>query len=243
MNLKVISKGILNIRSGPGIDYADLGDLKPGEILISPDITGWLPFLIEEEDGSTSTGWVKAEFVQEVPEEIEEPEEPKVAEDAEIDLPIFQRDLMSTFGNPGAPTFAQEYLSGIDLSEFQEALSHVKNFHHSSYFGFYGNRLLAGPLKKALRAVCEKGLSHELKTFDGCFCIRKMKGGNNYSVHSWGLAIDLNAATNPFGKRLITDFSDEFVSCFTRAGFEWGGAWNNVKDAMHFQLPWTKDWR
>jgi predicted chitinase len=42
---------------------------------------------------------------------------------------------------------------------------------------------------------------------------------------------------------LITDFSDDFVKCFLEAGFEWGGLWNSVHDAMHFQVPWTQDWR
>jgi hypothetical protein len=37
-------------------------------------------------------------------------------------------------------------------------------------------------------------------------------------------------------------FSDELVRCFAEAGFEWGGLWR-TPDGMHFQLPWTQDWR
>ncbi len=109
--------------------------------------------------------------------------------------------------------------------------------------------LLEGPLKKALRLVCERGLAGELKTYDGCFNIRPMKSGRSLSVHSWGLALDFNAETNPFQypgpsfSDMVRDFSDDFVRCFAEAGFEWGGIWKSVKDPMHFQLPWTQDWQ
>jgi hypothetical protein len=53
------------------------------------------------------------------------------------------------------------------------------------------------------------------------------------SLHSWGLAIDINAATNRFGGK--PTMSAELVKCFTDAGFDWGGVWSNP-DGMHFQL-------
>ena len=53
------------------------------------------------------------------------------------------------------------------------------------------------------------------------------------SLHSWGVAIDVNAAWNGFGKK--PTLSKEFVKCFTDAGFDWGGLWAKP-DSMHFQL-------
>ncbi len=38
-----------------------------------------------------------------------------------------------------------------------------------------------------------------IKTYDGCFNIRKVRGGNRPSLHAWGLAIDLNAGQFPLG--------------------------------------------
>ena len=32
--------------------------------------------------------------------------------------------------------------------------------------------------------------------YGGCFNFRKMRGGNSYSVHAWGLAIDLDPKRN-----------------------------------------------
>jgi hypothetical protein len=171
-----------------------------------------------------------------------------------IDFPFFQNQLEDMFGIPDETgPFAQGYLRRLDLSEFADALGHVVNLSHGGgvrdedrgYFGFYGNFVLLEPLKKALKALIEKGLAQQLQTFDGCFNIRSMRSNaTTPSVHSWALAIDWNAATNPFSRgRLITDLSDEFILCFLQAGFEWGGLWKSCKDPMHFQLPWTKDWR
>jgi hypothetical protein len=53
------------------------------------------------------------------------------------------------------------------------------------------------------------------------------------SLHSWGIAVDVNAFSNGLGKE--PTLSAGFVKCFTDAGFDWGGVWKR-KDGMHFQL-------
>lgn len=97
----------------------------------------------------------------------------------------------------------------------------------------YCNKDLQEPLKLALENVLNRGLSSEIKTWDGCFNIRAKRGTKSASLHSWGIAIDINAAWNRFGKK--PTMSKELVSCFTDAGFDWGGDWKNP-DGMHFQL-------
>lgn len=97
----------------------------------------------------------------------------------------------------------------------------------------YCNRDLAKPLEQAFRNLIARGLANELKTWDGCFNIRKKKGNASPSLHSWGLAIDLNAAWNGWNKP--TTLSPQFVQAFKDAGFDWGGDWG-TKDGMHFQL-------
>jgi hypothetical protein len=158
-----------------------------------------------------------------------------------IDFPLFQNQLRDVFGEPDeAGPFARNYLTQIDLSEFRNQLGHIAGFLRRGWFGIYGNYVLEGPLKKALRLLCEKGLAQELQTYDGCFNIRRMKGGSQMSVHSWALAVDFNAAENPFGGQV--SFSDGLILCFAEAGFEAGALWR-TPDGMHFQLPWTGDWR
>lgn len=97
----------------------------------------------------------------------------------------------------------------------------------------YCNRDLVKPLEQAFRNLIKTGFVKELKTWDGCFNIRKKRGAATPSLHSWGVAIDLNAAWNGFGKP--PTLSAGFVKCFTDAGFDWGGSWTKA-DGMHFQL-------
>jgi len=98
----------------------------------------------------------------------------------------------------------------------------------------YCNKDLIMPLTQALCALHDSGRIEELKTWDGCFNIRKKRGLTSSSLHSWGIAIDVNAATNGLNKE--PTLSAGFVKCFTNNGFEWGGNWGKRKDGMHFQL-------
>jgi hypothetical protein len=95
------------------------------------------------------------------------------------------------------------------------------------------NRDLVMPLSKAFQELIRTGNVNELKTWDGCFNIRKKRGGSTMSLHSWGIAVDVNAYRNCFGCH--PTLSPGFVKCFTDNGFEWGGTWRKP-DGMHFQL-------
>ena len=97
----------------------------------------------------------------------------------------------------------------------------------------YCNKDMVIPLGNALKNLINTGYVKELKTWDGCFNIRKKRGLTSMSLHSWGLAIDVNAFEN--GLNMQPKLSAGFVKCFTDAGFDWGGIWQR-KDGMHFQL-------
>lgn len=97
----------------------------------------------------------------------------------------------------------------------------------------YCNKDLLKPLEAALNNIIERDLACEVWTWDGCFNIRKKRGGNSFSLHAWAIAVDINASWNGFGR--VPTMSDKLVKCFTDAGFDWGGYWSNP-DGMHFQL-------
>jgi len=97
----------------------------------------------------------------------------------------------------------------------------------------YCNRAMIGPLTKAFTNLISTGFVKELKTWDGCFNIRKKRGLISHSLHSWGIAIDVNAFEN--GLNQTPKLTPGFVKCFTDAGFDWGGTWTR-RDGMHFQL-------
>lgn len=107
------------------------------------------------------------------------------------------------------------------------------------------------PLTQGFKNLIDRGFVSELKTWDGCWNNRIIRGRENdylelvregkmeqaiklKSIHAWAMAFDVNAATNGLGQK--PTLSAGFVKCFTDADFEWGGSWKNRPDGMHFQL-------
>lgn len=100
----------------------------------------------------------------------------------------------------------------------------------------YMNKDLEVPFFKALLLLGFNGLLNELKSFDGCFKIRNVRGRSTLSSHSYGISIDINAKENALGDK--PKLSDSFVKCWKDAGFHWGGDFKRL-DGMHFSLV---DW-
>lgn len=87
-----------------------------------------------------------------------------------------------------------------------------------------------------------------------CFNYRKIAGTSRLSVHSYGMAIDINPVQNPFiteDKKILPKEGEDFldrtnlrpgmvepiVPIFEKHGFEWGGNWSSPIDYHHFQIP------
>jgi len=80
-----------------------------------------------------------------------------------------------------------------------------------------------------------RGLSGEIKTYGGCYNYRAKRTSKKLSTHCWGIAIDLNPATNAQGTN--GNMSPKVVEVFEGFGFTWGGRWTGKsKDPMHFQF-------
>jgi len=76
-------------------------------------------------------------------------------------------------------------------------------------------------------------LHKELQTFDGCFNVRYVRGRPGIlSLHTYAIAVDLNAALNPLGSE--GKWSKEFINCWREVGFGYGGDFTR-KDPMHFE--------
>lgn len=72
--------------------------------------------------------------------------------------------------------------------------------------------------------------------YDGLYNPRSMRGGSSWSMHSWAIAIDFNAAKNGNSTHWPTAATMplEVMECFAKEGWTAAGAfWN--RDAMHFQ--------
>ena len=98
------------------------------------------------------------------------------------------------------------------------------------------HRAMIGPLRAALGELARRGLSRLVNPGDyaGCHAPRRIQPRGQLSLHAWGVAIDLNAAANPFMGRSRQD--RRLVRTMQRHGFTWGGEWPTRPDPMHFEL-------
>ena len=79
--------------------------------------------------------------------------------------------------------------------------------------------------------------------------VRKKRGSNSLSEHSYGTAIDINGEgpdhnhdkmadippKNQFSQKLVTDLPPGISKLAAKWGLSWGGDWKGKKDAMHFE--------
>ncbi len=112
------------------------------------------------------------------------------------------------------------------------------------------NALILPYLKEAEARMREAGIDYNI-TEATCFNwrpIRGAEGTSNLSMHSWGIAMDLNPEQNPLHSK-GTNFPQKFIEIMELCGFRWGGSWRQFgksgsdvwggewgrSDPMHFE--------
>jgi hypothetical protein len=84
---------------------------------------------------------------------------------------------------------------------------------------------------------------------------RYISGTTVWSNHAWGLAVDINAPSNPyasadwhrrnargtkpFGLQLVCNMPEAMVAMWEAHGFRWGGRYTTKPDPMHFEFMGT----
>jgi hypothetical protein len=147
--------------------------------------------------------------------------------------------IISTFGDIHAyvdeagnlrPEWQTDYLAMAELP-FPLALAWNPNVKVSKMLC---HKLLVEIFEQVFGEIVNVGLQTEIVTFGGCFNFRQQRTGLKLSTHCWGIAIDLNPATNEQGTE--GTMNPDVVTIFRSAGFKWGGDFvGKARDPMHFQ--------
>ena len=118
----------------------------------------------------------------------------------------------------------------------------LKPFNHTGKVYFH--KKAAPQLIRLFEAWEKAGLLHCIKTFDGAFDPRCIRGRNELSCHAFGIAFDLNANWNGLNRvpALIGQEGSvrELVPIANEHGFFWGGHFANRLDGMHFEVAELK---
>jgi hypothetical protein len=97
------------------------------------------------------------------------------------------------------------------------------------------HKVMIPQLTAALQEIQKTGLAGSIKQYGGCY-VPRFQGSDRtkpLSMHAWGLAFDINVATNQQGARPQMD--PRVVAIFEKWGFRWGGRWS-PPDGNHFEL-------
>jgi hypothetical protein len=81
--------------------------------------------------------------------------------------------------------------------------------------------------------IKKRGLDNKITDYGGSYAFRTVRSTKRLNSHAYGIAIDLNVLTNPFGTK--GQMNAEIVAIFKENGFAWGGDWT-IPDPMHFEL-------
>ncbi|PUA83015.1 M15 family metallopeptidase [Nocardioides currus] len=98
------------------------------------------------------------------------------------------------------------------------------------------HRVVFPQLRAALLEIQSTGnLAQEIHPgeYAGCYYPRYIAGTQQLSLHSFGIALDLNVPGNQRGT--VGEMNRAVVAIFKKWGFAWGGDWGYT-DPMHFEM-------
>lgn len=122
------------------------------------------------------------------------------------------------------------------------------------------NRVVAPLIQAAMEEAYNANDGTVIRSYDGAYNVRSMRGSSSTSAHAFGAAIDLNASSgnstysNGFGSYSYSNQSAHdsmaenhtkyevfyeggaYVEAFKHYGFVWGGDFNGTQDGMHFSF-------
>ena len=136
------------------------------------------------------------------------------------------------YGDPSKPAFAAKWLKIFALPP--DIAAHFPPYPGVPHVSRIEMHTLAWqPFCAVFRELIATGYVSELHTYDGCVNLRKKRGMSEWSIHSWGLALDFDQALNPLDG--ATHFTQAFLAVWRAHGWDCGSDWTGRCDPMHFQ--------
>ncbi len=154
------------------------------------------------------------------------------------DIPEGLEEIKAKYGDPGHEAFSREWFN-----------KHIKTFRLPVELrlswdpGTVVNKILAhedvgDAMVDAIAEIAwfyRDEFVEKYNFYGGTYAYRKKRGGDEFSTHAWGIAIDFNPHLGRFGSiEDAASYPRPIVQAFKERGFEWGGEWS-WPDAMHFQ--------
>lgn len=192
------------------------------------------------DDEATATALIKAQNEFNYQQMLQAQEQKKIAKQNQVKLQPAQQGV----GGPipqGGTANPQDWgkdripeVSDLDYINAEGPLRTMQ-FHGMSYTV---NAQVAPIFQAFLRDLWKMG--YKPKSIGG-HSERNIAGTNTPSLHSHGLAIDIDPGINPIyynsqgGKYALPPSVGALAAKY---GLSWGGNWQNTKDYMHFSVPY-----
>jgi len=93
-------------------------------------------------------------------------------------------------------------------------------------------------LVATFQACLVAGVPLQRMKYGGCYQWRPKWMAAQLSLHTWGIAVDLEPAENPLGEPWADDgrrLHPAIIDTFKKRGWFWGGEFEKTLDPQHFQ--------
>lgn len=108
---------------------------------------------------------------------------------------------------------------------------------HAAGHAFTVNKYVANRFVGFVNALASRG--YKIATIGGYANRNQASGTGLKSLHAYGLAIDINPASNPMVSGTAPHSMPNWAGALAaKYGLVWGGTWKHSKDYMHFSVPY-----